>query len=113
MSENIPKTVPVEAIKCLLKINEVDDEVVSATPEKKIPAKIVSLVKVFYTDFRCIVGGTNDTSFLVKSGVRQGCVMSSLLFIVVVDLGNANNPKQLKHWHQMDPLFQLRGLRLC
>ena len=27
-----------------------------------------------------------DTSFLVKSGVRQGCVMSSVLFIIAIDL---------------------------
>ena len=27
----------------------------------------------------------SDMSFLVKSGVRQGCVMSSLLFILAVD----------------------------
>lgn len=40
---------------------------------------------MFYTEFRCTVGTSSDISFLVKSGVRQGCVMSSLLFIIVVD----------------------------
>ena len=41
--------------------------------------------KLFYEEFRCTVGETADTSFLVKSGVRQGCVMSSLLFITTID----------------------------
>ena len=36
-------------------------------------------------EFRCTVGETADTSFLVKSGVRQGCVVSSLLFIIAID----------------------------
>ena len=50
-----------------------------------IPPKIVSIIKLFYAGFRCTVGETADTSFLVKSGVRQGCVMSSLLFIIAID----------------------------
>ncbi|KAL5010020.1 hypothetical protein ScPMuIL_012325 [Solemya velum] len=43
-----------------------------------IPAKIVQLVRMFYTEFKCSVGDS-------KSGVRQGCVMSSLLFILSID----------------------------
>ena len=31
------------------------------------------------------VGKSTDMNSLVKSGVRQGCVMSSLLFILAVD----------------------------
>ena len=50
-----------------------------------IPAKIVQLIQMFYTEFRCSVGDSKDISFHVKSGVRQGCVMSSLLFIIAID----------------------------
>ena len=49
-----------------------------------IPAHIVRVIKQFYTDFCCSVGGS-DLSFHVKSGVRQGCVMSALLFNIVID----------------------------
>ena len=40
---------------------------------------------MFYVNFKCSVGNTSNTSFIVKSGVRQGCVMSSILFIISVD----------------------------
>jgi len=49
-----------------------------------IPAHIVRVIKQFYTDFCCSVG-RSDLSFHVKSGVRQGCVMSALLFNIVID----------------------------
>ena len=48
-----------------------------------IPAHIVAVIKHFYTDFSCSVG-SSDLSFLVKSGVRQGFVMSGLLFNIVI-----------------------------
>ena len=50
-----------------------------------IPCKIVQLIKAFYTNFKCTVGTSPGTGFEVKSGVRQGCVMSSLLFILSID----------------------------
>ena len=42
------------------------------------------MIKQFYTDVCCSVGGS-DLSFHAKSGVRQGCVMSALLFSIVID----------------------------
>ena len=48
-----------------------------------IPSHIVAVIKHFYTDVSCSVG-SSDLSFLVKSGVRQGCVMSGLLFNIVI-----------------------------
>ena len=48
-----------------------------------IPAHIVRVIKQFYTDFCCSVGGS-DLSIHVKSSVRQGCVMSALLFNIVI-----------------------------
>jgi hypothetical protein len=50
-----------------------------------ISSKIVQLIKQFYTNFSCTINSEADTNFLVKSGVRQGCVMSSVLFIIAID----------------------------
>jgi hypothetical protein len=50
-----------------------------------IPSKIVQLIKQFYANFLCTITSEADTGFLVKSGVRQGCIMSSVLFILAVD----------------------------
>ena len=52
-----------------------------------IPGKYIRLVKMFYDNDRCSVlteGGIGE-SFSVKSGVKQGCVMSGFLFILVID----------------------------
>ncbi|RUS79972.1 hypothetical protein EGW08_012273 [Elysia chlorotica] len=49
-----------------------------------IPEKIVLIIKSFYSNFRCRVGNSS-TSFEVKTGVRQGCVMSALLFNITID----------------------------
>ena len=49
-----------------------------------IPRKLVQLIKSFYHNFQCTVG--KDNSFFdVKTGVRQGCVMSAVLFNLVID----------------------------
>lgn len=34
-----------------------------------IPSKIDDLVKAFYTELKCTIGSSSNTSFLVKSGV--------------------------------------------
>ena len=48
-----------------------------------IPQHIVDLIKTFYANFKCRVG--KSLAFQVKTGVRQGCVMSALLFNIVID----------------------------
>ena len=51
-----------------------------------IPSKIFSLVKMSYKNFRCAVEHEGKLSkwFPVMSGVRQGCVMSGFLFVLVI-----------------------------
>lgn len=49
-----------------------------------IPSKLVHLIRSFYDNFRCSVGHS-DTFFEVKTGVRQGCVMSAVLFNLAID----------------------------
>ena len=48
-----------------------------------IPEKIVKLIMSFYLNFKCTVGG--KIYFDVTTGVRQGCVMSAMLFNIAID----------------------------
>ena len=50
----------------------------------RIPQEIVLVIKSFYNNFTCRVG-SGETSFSVKTGVRQGCSMSALLFNLTID----------------------------
>ena len=52
-----------------------------------IPSKIISLVKNTYEGTNCRIlheGGLTE-SFSIKSGVRQGCLLSPFLFLLAVD----------------------------
>ena len=53
----------------------------------EIPSKIINLVKMSYENFRCAVEHEGKLSkwFPMMSGVRQGCVMSGFLFVLVID----------------------------
>ena len=52
-----------------------------------IPCKIIHMMKALYDDFQCAVVDGQDTTewFKIKTGVKQGCNMSDLLFLLVVD----------------------------
>ena len=52
-----------------------------------IPGKLINLSKVFYGDFKCSVMDEGETSewFDMKTGVKQGCNMSGLLFLIAMD----------------------------
>lgn len=52
-----------------------------------IPPKIIGMAKTLYDDFECAVVDGQDTTewFKIKTGVKQGCNMSGLLFLRVVD----------------------------
>ena len=51
------------------------------------PDKLVNMIKAMYRNSKCAVMDGTETSqwFDVKSGVKQGCVMSGLLFLIVMD----------------------------
>ena len=63
-----------------------------------VPTKIIKLIRIFYDNYECSVlhNGQLSDWFSVRTGVRQGCVISPLIFLVVVDwctrptLGNGN-----------------------
>ena len=52
-----------------------------------VPLKIVSLIETFYNQFECsdILSNTSSELFPIKSGIRQGCILSLILFLVVVE----------------------------
>ena len=52
-----------------------------------LPSKIINMIKLLYEGSKsCVrVGGTNTDYFDITSGVKQGDVLSPILFVVVVD----------------------------
>ena len=52
-----------------------------------IPSKFIRMVKLFYSNTKCTVidGAGKSDWFTVKAGVKQGCVMSGFLFLLVID----------------------------
>ena len=49
-----------------------------------IPSHLIEIIRSFYRNFTCSVGD-GDILCEVKTGVRQRCVMSTVLFNLVVD----------------------------
>ena len=67
-----------------------------ALRRRGISKKIVSVIKSTYNGAKCRVlhNGTLSAAFVVGSGVRQGCILSALLFLVVIDdIIQASNAK--------------------
>nr|KAG5707958.1 hypothetical protein BaRGS_025096 [Batillaria attramentaria] len=52
-----------------------------------VPGKIISLIRCTYQDMSCGIAhaGQLSESFEVKTGVRQGCLLSPFLFLLVID----------------------------
>ena len=77
-----------------------------------VPNKIVSIIRKLYEGFSCQVihNGRLSDEFEISSGVRQGCLLSPLLFLVVLDwvtrTAYANSGKGIQ-WTLMSKLEDL------
>ncbi|XP_043922942.1 uncharacterized protein LOC122798228, partial [Protopterus annectens] len=85
-----------------------------------IPTKIVNLIKNSYNGLSCRVihGGQLSESFQVKTGVRQGCLLSQFLFLLVIDwimkksTAGQKNGIQWTLWNQLEDLDYADDLAL-
>ena len=77
-----------------------------------VPEKLVNIIKLLYTDFSAQVlceGELTDT-FQVRTGVKQGCVLSPFLFLLGIDFIMKETTKEGKRgirWTLMDVLEDL------
>jgi hypothetical protein len=77
-----------------------------------IPEKLVSLVRATYEDMQCKVehAGQMSDSFEVKTGVRQGCLLSPFLFLLAIDWIMKSTTEGRRNgiqWSLMDQLDDL------
>src|ERR1700753_2667348 len=76
-----------------------------------LPIKIVNIIRSLYTNTRYRVIHNSDLteSFEVKTGVRQGCLLSLLLFSLVIDwvMKSAMSPPRGIQWNIMQKLEDL------
>ena len=66
-----------------------------------VPEKIVNVIRCFYSGFECQVihDGFLTEPFQVRTGVRQGYLLSPLLFLVVLDWVTREAYGAWKNWH--------------
>ncbi|RXN14088.1 endonuclease-reverse transcriptase [Labeo rohita] len=77
-----------------------------------VPKKFISLIKCTYQDMTCRVAhaGQMSDSFEVRTGVRQGCLLSPFLFLLVIDWIMKMTTAGRKNGIQWTPWTQLEDL---
>ena len=77
-----------------------------------IPVKLVELIQSMYEGSRCRVihEGQLTDSFEIMTGVRQGCLLSPFLFIMVIDWLMSETTKGRRNGIQWTPWTQLEDL---
>lgn len=67
-----------------------------------VPEKFISLIKASYSDskIRVVHNGELSDPFPVKTDVRQGCLLSPLLFLLVADWILRNTTEGARTGHQ-------------
>ena len=77
-----------------------------------LPSKIISLIKNMYQDFsgRVISKGNLSNTFAITTGVRQGCLLSPLIFLIAIDWIMRRTTKDQRTGIQWTLLTQLEDL---
>ncbi|CAH8678058.1 unnamed protein product [Schistosoma haematobium] len=77
-----------------------------------VPEKIVNIIRNSYDGLQCKVvhGGQLTDAFQVRTGVRQGCLLSPFLFLLVVDWIMKTSTSEGKHRIQWTAQNQLDDL---
>ena len=77
-----------------------------------LPQKIVGLISVLYKSFECsvLMDSTQTDYFPVKSGVRQGCILSPILFNITLDYIMRQTTQSARHGIQWTMFSQLEDL---
>ena len=79
-----------------------------------VPNKIRSIIQDLYDDNKCSVvcDGKLSPWFEVRSGVRQGCMLSPMLFLITLDWV-MNSHQGGEKWNAMDANRKARGISFC
>lgn len=75
-----------------------------------IPQKLVHIIMSLYENFECRMIYNNQLTepFAVNTGVKQGCILSPVLFSLAIDWIMKNHRRQ-KTWITMDNDLNPRG----
>jgi hypothetical protein len=87
-----------------------------ALEERGLPNKFIKLIQEGYNQFSCRVLHNSQLTMSIetKSGVRQGCLLSPLLFLVVLDLRASLDGKARGiHWKLTETPEDLDYADIC
>ncbi|VDP56732.1 unnamed protein product [Schistosoma margrebowiei] len=80
-----------------------------------VPQKIVNIIQNSYDGLNCKIvhGGQLTKSFEIKTAVRQGCLLSPFLFLLVIDWIMKTSTSEGKHVIQWTSRMQLDDLNFA